>query len=219
MIIQNTSEGIIIVDNELQHLIWNAAMERVSGRPLEEVLGRTVFEAFPGFADHPVGHAWWEALAGTRATLYLPVSASAARTASVLLPHREEEPGSGTILIVEDDKSARDVTVEIIRDLGYETLTASNGQEALKLLRQTDVVDLLFTDLVMPGPLMGLALAREAQIMRPGLPVLLATDYASLDEQAENEFPVIAKPFRAAELSRVIARLILNKPPEADRNS
>ena len=107
---------------------------------------------------------------------------------------------------------------KIIRDLGYETLTASNGQEALKLLRQTDVVDLLFTDLVMPGPLMGLALAREAQIMRPGLPVLLATDYASLDEQAENEFPVIAKPFRAAELSRVIARLILNKPPEADRN-
>jgi len=156
---------------------------------------------------------------GTRVTLYLPVSASAARTASDLPPQREEECGSGTILIVEDDNAVREVTVEIIRDLGYETLTASNSQEAIKLLRQTEVVDLLFTDLVMPGPLTGLALAREAQIMRPGLPVLLATGYASPDEQPENEFRIIAKPFRAAELSRVIAQLILNKPPEADRNS
>jgi CheY-like chemotaxis protein len=96
-------------------------------------------------------------------------------------------------------------------------LTASNSQEAIKLLRQTEVVDLLFTDLVMPGPLTGLA--REAQLMRPGLPVLLATGYASPDEQPENEFRIIAKPFRAAELSRVIAQLILNKPPEADTNS
>ena len=129
------------------------------------------------------------------------------------------EIGSGTILIVEDNKAVREVTVEIIRNLGYETLTASNGQEALKLLRQTEALDLLFTDLVMPGPLTGLALAREAQIMRPGLPVLLSTGYAALDKQAENEFPVIAKPFRAAELSRVISGLILNKPPEADCNS
>ena len=69
MIIENTSEGIIVVDNEFQHLIWNAAMERINGRPRGEVLGRTVFEAFPGFADHPVGHAWREALAGRRAEM------------------------------------------------------------------------------------------------------------------------------------------------------
>ncbi|HTV28138.1 MAG TPA: hypothetical protein VMF32_10175 [Xanthobacteraceae bacterium] len=69
-------------------------------------------------------------------------------------------------------------------------------------------IDLLFTDLVMPGDLTGVMLAREAQRLRPGLPVLLATGYAGFDEPAEGEFPVIAKPFRAAELSRVLGRLI-----------
>jgi CheY-like chemotaxis protein len=174
-----------------------------------------------GFAQQSGGSLHIESTPGkgTCATFYLPASASAARTASALPPQGEEERGSGTILIVEDDKAVRDVTVEIIRDLGYETLTASNGQEALNLLRQTDVIDLLFTDFVMPGPLTGVALAREARIMRPGLPVLLSTGYASLDERAENKFPIIAKPFRTAELSRLIARLILNKSHEADRNS
>lgn len=69
LIIENTSEGIVVVDEELRHLIWNTAMERINGRPRGDVLGRTVFEVFPGFIDHPVGHAWQEALAGRRAEM------------------------------------------------------------------------------------------------------------------------------------------------------
>ena len=143
-----------------------------------------------GFAKRSGGSLHIESTLGkgTRVTLYLPASASAAQIASVLPPQGEEELGSGTILIVEDNKAVREVTVEIIRNLGYETLTASNGQEALKMLRQTEALDLLFTDLVMPGPLTGLALAREAQIMRPGLPVLLSTGYAALNKQERMNF-------------------------------
>ena len=69
LIVENASEGIIVVDRELRHLVWNARMESINGMPRGAVLGRTVFEVFPGFADHPVGHAWREALAGRRAEM------------------------------------------------------------------------------------------------------------------------------------------------------
>jgi PAS domain S-box-containing protein len=69
LIIENTSEGIIVVDNELRHLVWNKAIERINGQPREAVLGKTVFEVFPHFADHPVGHAWRAALKGEHAEI------------------------------------------------------------------------------------------------------------------------------------------------------
>ena len=65
-IIESAAEGIIVVDTELRHLTWNAAMERLNGMPRGDVLGRTVFEVFPGFADHPVGEAWRSAISGRR---------------------------------------------------------------------------------------------------------------------------------------------------------
>ena len=69
LIIENTSEGIVVVDKELRHLVWNGAMERINGQPRSAVLGKTVFEVFPQFSDHPVGHAWREALTGRRAEM------------------------------------------------------------------------------------------------------------------------------------------------------
>ena len=69
LIIESASEGIIVVVRELRHLVWNARMESIIGRSCQEVLGRTVFEVDPGFADHPVGHAWREALAGRKAEI------------------------------------------------------------------------------------------------------------------------------------------------------
>jgi PAS domain S-box-containing protein len=64
LIIENASEGIVVLDTELRHLVWNAAIERINGMPRRAVLGRDLFEVFPQFRDHPVGHAWREALAG-----------------------------------------------------------------------------------------------------------------------------------------------------------
>ncbi len=69
LIIEGTSEGIIVVDDKLRHVVWNAAMERINGQPRNAVLGKTVFEVFPEFADHPVGNAWREALNGIRAEI------------------------------------------------------------------------------------------------------------------------------------------------------
>lgn len=76
------------------------------------------------------------------------------------------------------------------------------------MLRSPEQVDLLFTDLVMPGGISGLALARQARAMRPGLHVLLTTGYAGAEASAAEEFPIIAKPFRSAELSVAIAQVM-----------
>lgn len=162
-----------------------------------------------GFARQSGGDLYIETVPGegTNVTLYFPAVRSATNSVAPL-PPEEEQLGFGTILLVEDDDAVREISLEIIQDLGYEALVARNGEEALEVLHSDRLIDLLFTDIVMPGDLTGTMLAREGRKLRPNLPVLLVTGYAGAENPADDEFPVITKPFRTAELSRVIARLI-----------
>ena len=169
-----------------------------------------------GFAQQSGGglHIKSELGTGTCVTLYLP-TATASSTAEDTQQDRaaiDLQRGAGSILVVEDDAEVREMSVEILRDLGYRTLVARNGQEALEALQRPDRIDLLFTDLVMPGGMSGIALARQAQAIRPGLRVLLATGYSALEKPATDQFPIISKPFRSAEPSFAIARLISGIP-------
>jgi len=84
LIIENTSEGIIVVDKELRHLVWNAAMESINGQPRDAVLGKAVFEVFPHFSNHPVGRAWRAALKGERVEIRDYRFFSEARRAEVI---------------------------------------------------------------------------------------------------------------------------------------
>jgi PAS domain S-box-containing protein len=146
--------------------------------------------------------------AGTRVTLYLPTASSTAEDTRHDRATDEPQQGAGSILVVEDDPEVRDVSIELLESLGYRTLVACNGPGAMEVLRGPERIDLLFTDLVMPGGMSGVALAREATVIRPGLRVLLTTGHAGLEAPGADEFPIISKPFRSAELSRAIARLI-----------
>jgi PAS domain S-box-containing protein len=145
---------------------------------------------------------------GTSVALYLPSAPLTADDPQQDRAPDEPRQGAGSILVVEDDAEVRDVSIEILQDLGYHTLVARNGREALEALQGPNRIDLLFTDLVMPGGVSGVALARRAQVIRPGLRVLLTTGYAGLETPDTDEFPIISKPFRSAELSLAIARLI-----------
>jgi PAS domain S-box-containing protein len=145
---------------------------------------------------------------GTRVTLYLPTAPFIAGDSQQDRTTDEPQQGAGSVLVVEDDPEVRDVSIEILRGLGYRTLVARNGEEALEALQRSDRIDLLFTDLVMPGRMSGVALARRAQAMRPGLRVLLTTGYAGLETPTADEFPILSKPFRPADLSRALTRLI-----------
>ncbi|MEW5685146.1 MAG: CHASE domain-containing protein [Pseudomonadota bacterium] len=110
-----------------------------------------------------------------------------------------------TVLVVEDEADVRRLSVETLRELGYAVVEAAEAGEALKLLADTARVDMLFTDIVMPG-LNGFQLAERARELRPGLKVLLTTGYAhgaatGADANAA-ALPTLAKPFTLDQLAR-----------------
>jgi CheY-like chemotaxis protein len=122
-------------------------------------------------------------------------------------PADDAEPrGSEHILFVEDDENVRDVVSEILSELGYRVVTASDGKEALERLAGDAPVDLLFTDHVLPNGINGRELGRQATLLRPGIRVLLCSGYGS---RARTErFPVLAKPYRRLELATTIRSVL-----------
>jgi signal transduction histidine kinase len=142
---------------------------------------------------------------GTVVTLYLPRSIFTAAPERTL--HLVGHPrGSETILVVEDDTQVRDVAVEMIEELGYRVVTAANGPEALARLKTGEPVDMLFSDILMPGGMSGVALATEARKLYRGLGVLLTSGYtadARVDIRASG-FPLIEKPYRHDKLAQML---------------
>lgn len=118
-----------------------------------------------------------------------------------------------TVLVVEDDRDVRELAIAVLEAAGYRVLEAASGEEAHRLLlAHPDLqIDLLFTDIVMPGHLDGIDLANEARALRPGLKVLYTSGFADLvREHREEELHglVLAKPYRPGELQREIGSLI-----------
>ena len=148
---------------------------------------------------------------GTAVTLYLPEALDAAPLREHDAREPDRLPSGATVLFVEDDVNLREITAEMLRDVGLRVLTAANGPEALDLLRGAGRVDLLFSDVVMPGGATGVDLAHAAHELRPDLPVLLTSGYAgaALNRYGPvSEFVILPKPYtRTALLERVGAML------------
>lgn len=122
------------------------------------------------------------------------------------------EPAN-TILIVEDDRDVRELAIAVLEDAGYRVLEAASGDEAHRLLlAHPDLrINLLFTDIVMPGPLDGIDLAGAARALRPDLKVLYTTGFADLVRRhGDDELhgTVLHKPYRPGELQRAVSALI-----------
>jgi hypothetical protein len=115
---------------------------------------------------------------------------------------------SGLVLVVDDNPSLGRVLALGLKRAGYGVVTCLTGSSALDLLRDDPTIVLLLSDVVMPGGMNGIELARASRQIRPGLPVLLVTGFADdVFEQfgaSATEFPLIGKPFAIAEL---VARL------------
>ncbi|HLK24021.1 MAG TPA: response regulator [Caulobacteraceae bacterium] len=169
-----------------------------------------------GFVKQSNGHVqiYSEPGEGTTVKIYLPRALQAPASP----PAAGEGPLSGKrelILVVEDDDLVRVSTVSMLRDLGYTCVHAHDGAEALAKLHEGIRPDLLFTDVVMPGPVKARDLAREAQAMHPGLPVLFTSGYSEnaivhqgrLDEGVQ----LLSKPFTRDDLARKV-RSLLRKP-------
>src|SRR5262249_16413515 len=109
----------------------------------------------------------------------------------------------GTILLVEDDSGVLALVIEMLNDLGYRVITASDAHGALEIIRRGEPIDLILPDIVMPGGKTGVPLAAEARALRPDPGEALARD-----EPMDIEWPMIAKPFRQPELATRLQSLL-----------
>jgi nitrogen-specific signal transduction histidine kinase/CheY-like chemotaxis protein len=163
-----------------------------------------------GFVKQSGGHIkiYSEEGHGTTVKIYLPRSSGQGQTAYELSSSSEIRGGSETVLVVEDDMLVRNYVMTQVTSLGYATLQAANATEALKLIDDGAHIDLLFTDVIMPGPMNGRQLVDEALKRRPALKTLFTSGYTEnailhhgrLDEGVL----LLAKPYRKPELARMI---------------
>ncbi|MGY3511854.1 ATP-binding protein [Bradyrhizobium lupini] len=122
--------------------------------------------------------------------------------------------GSETILVVEDNDMVRTYVESELKTLGYRVITAASGPAALDLLRQSGDIDLLFTDVVMPGGMFGPELARQAIQLRPGLKVLFTSGYSQNPVSAPDaigDARILTRPFRRRDLAAML-RSALSTP-------
>ena len=146
---------------------------------------------------------------GTLAELWLPVTAAVAVNAPAVVESSTGEDATPrmTILVVDDDPLIAMSTVGMLEDLGHQVIEASSGPAALAILRNGSNVDLMITDYSMPK-MTGMQLAAAARLLRPGLPILLATGYAELPPGSDLELPRLAKPYMQETVAAEIAKLL-----------
>lgn len=167
-----------------------------------------------GFVRQSGGHIriYSEPGAGTTVKIYLPRDLGSQAAEQCQAPDRANG-GSETILVIEDHHGLREYSVGVLRELGYNVLEAAHGQDGLAILRERPDVDLLFTDVVLPG-LNGRMVADQALEFRPDLKVLFTTGYTRNaivhDGRVDCGVDLITKPFTFDALASKV-RTILDK--------
>jgi CheY-like chemotaxis protein len=166
-----------------------------------------------GFVKQSNGHIkiYSEEGHGTTVRIYLPqVGAAAGSALAESTPSIASsiEGGHETILVVEDDKLVRTFVLGQIQSLGYDTLAASNAAEAMVVIDSSQKIDLLFTDMIMPGSMNGRQLADAALQRRAALKVLFTSGYSNEaiihHGHLDPGVLLLAKPYRKSDLARMI---------------
>ena len=140
---------------------------------------------------------------GTKVTVYLPRSEAPIAAPSPEDTSRFMAADPRTILVVEDNQDVKNIAVSLLRQLGYKTIAVESASEALDVLASGQTVNLVFTDVALPGQLDGLALARKVTDRYGTIPIVLTTGYTRAFD-SDPEFPVLRKPYQIAALGRLI---------------
>ncbi|WP_296513669.1 ATP-binding protein [Rhodopseudomonas sp.] len=201
--VTDTGHGIpaAILDLVCEPFFTTKEVGKGSGLGLSMVLG---------FVKQSGGHIRIESDEGLGTTIriYLPQATGVAQSAAVVTSPASVEGARETILVVEDDELVRNFVIAQIQNLGYLTLAAANAEEALVVVNSSQHIDLLFTDMIMPGALNGRQLADRALQCRPSLKVLFTSGYS--DEtiihygRLDPGVLLLAKPYRKGDLARMI---------------
>ena len=172
-----------------------------------------------GFAKQSNGHVsiYSEPGLGTTVRIYLPhVGAKGQNPSDHVLADEKSVPrGHETILVAEDDPFVRSSVILRIESLGYSVVAAVNGNDALLKLRANPAIDMLFTDIVMPGGMNGWELADKAREIRPRLPVVYSSGYAlemlAQQGRAPAQSIILVKPYRKVELAERLREALTAK--------
>jgi two-component system, cell cycle sensor histidine kinase and response regulator CckA len=157
---------------------------------------------------------------GSCLDLILHAAEPSAAPAPAVAPTEEAGPAAHSgcvVLLVEDDPVVRLTAKAMLERLGHHAVDCASGQEALEVLKSPQALDLLLTDMVMPGGLNGRQLALQTRNLRPGLPILLASGWAdaSMDDDAPGavpKLPFLSKPYSMDELSQAVEAALAMKP-------
>ncbi|MEC9345705.1 MAG: ATP-binding protein [Pseudomonadota bacterium] len=161
-----------------------------------------------GFVKQSGGHVkiYSEPGSGTTVKLYLPRSHAAGPGNSVEATPEVPLGRGETVLVVEDDADVRDLVVASLEFLNYHAVVVQDGPAALEVLRGDLAVDVLFTDVVLPGGMNGREVARRARELRPGLPLLFTSGYTENaiihQGRVDPDVLLLPKPWRRDELAR-----------------
>jgi PAS domain S-box-containing protein len=139
---------------------------------------------------------------GTTITMCLP-------KATEQLTSEQEQvslKGSGTVLLVEDNPEVATVSTGLLEQLGVHVRWATDASAALAELEK-DGIDIVFSDVVMPGKMDGIGLAKIIREKNPKIPILLVTGYSASTQEAGSQFPILRKPYQLHELSRELQKL------------
>jgi signal transduction histidine kinase len=169
-----------------------------------------------GFVKQSGGHVVIDSTPGIGTTfrLYLP-RCDAVRRASdgdARVPSLTPPTGHETVLVVEDNAEVLELAVTTISDLGYRVLTAPDGPSALGIVQGCEPIDLLFSDVVMPGGMNGFDLVNKARAIRIGLKALVTSGYANVHRPGTDrpDVPLLLKPYRRGDLAQCI-RMALDR--------
>jgi PAS domain S-box-containing protein len=139
---------------------------------------------------------------GTAISFFLPTQESDANEGL-----EECAEGNEKALVVDDQPDVLNVAIELFRGMGYDVLSADNGEDALEILKRTSDIDVLFSDIVMPG-MSGIELGRKARSLIPSIKVVLASGYVASASTRGNysaeEFKFIQKPYRMSEILKML---------------
>jgi CheY-like chemotaxis protein len=167
-----------------------------------------------GFVKQSGGHVtiYSEVGQGTTINLYFPRTEDAPAASTHEGGRRLDPQAREIILVVEDDERVRQLTIRRLKTIGYQVVEASDGPTALDILRSGEPVDLVFTDLVMPGGLSGRDVVVQAREIKPGIKVLLTSGYAEElvrgDDLVREQLTVLRKPYQQADLVAALRRIL-----------
>ncbi len=217
--------------NELQDYVELTVTDSGTGIPLD--IQKKIFEPFfttkeknqgtglglstvYGFLRQSGGNITVDSMLGQGTTfrLFLPKSGEkTVMSEPINIVRSKKADYKGRILVVEDDESVRDVASHMLQNVGFEVITAHNGSSGLREYKTNPDIDLVFSDVIMPGGMTGVELATKILELSPDLPILLATGYAEKklkDELSKHKNVVlVAKPYDTNELPDLINSMML----------